>query len=151
MNADTVTAARKILASNAYMTLGTADASGLPWVSPVWYACEDPRELFWVSDPGTRHSQNIAVRPHVGIVVFDSQVPIGTGSGVYMSGLASPVDGADVDRGLRVFSRRSLEQGGREWTREDVDGQARLRLYRAVVSEHWLGINDKRTLVSLAG
>jgi hypothetical protein len=29
--------ARAIVDSKRYMTLGTADESGLPWVSPVWY------------------------------------------------------------------------------------------------------------------
>jgi nitroimidazol reductase NimA-like FMN-containing flavoprotein (pyridoxamine 5'-phosphate oxidase superfamily) len=147
---DLVTAATKILRENAYMTLGTADESGVPWVSPVWYASIDSREFFWVSDPAARHSLNIAVRPEVSIAIFDSQVPIGTGSGVYMSALASLVPDDDVDHGLAVFSRRSLEQGGREWTRADVSGRSRLRLYRAVVSNCWLGINDRRSPVSLA-
>jgi len=28
----------EIVASNRFMTLATADADGLPWASPVWYA-----------------------------------------------------------------------------------------------------------------
>ena len=48
--------ARAIIDSNRYMALGTADASGLPWVSPVWYAPAEYRESFWVSSRtrGTR-------------------------------------------------------------------------------------------------
>lgn len=30
--------ARAIIDANRYMTLGTADETGLPWVSPVWFA-----------------------------------------------------------------------------------------------------------------
>jgi hypothetical protein len=37
--------ARSIIDSNRYMTLGTADGSGVPWVSPVWYASADYREF----------------------------------------------------------------------------------------------------------
>jgi hypothetical protein len=33
-------AARAIIDSNFYMTLGTADEEGRPWVSPVYYAAE---------------------------------------------------------------------------------------------------------------
>ena len=40
--------ARSILDSNRYMTLATADETGLPWVSPVWYAPARYREFFWV-------------------------------------------------------------------------------------------------------
>jgi len=48
--------ARAIIDANSYMTLGTADAEGRPWVSPVWFSTADPRELFWVSDPDARVS-----------------------------------------------------------------------------------------------
>ena len=34
------TIARTIIDSNFYMTLGTADERGRPWVSPVYYAHE---------------------------------------------------------------------------------------------------------------
>ena len=30
--------ARMIIDPNRFMTLGTADEEGVPWVSPVWYA-----------------------------------------------------------------------------------------------------------------
>jgi predicted pyridoxine 5'-phosphate oxidase superfamily flavin-nucleotide-binding protein len=33
--------ARAVFVGNRYMTLGTADADGQPWVSPVWFARED--------------------------------------------------------------------------------------------------------------
>ena len=89
------------------MTLGTADADGVPWASPVWYAAASYREFFWVSKPGARHSQNIAVRPEVGIVIFDSTVPISTGKAVYMAARAEEVTAADeIERGMSVFSQR---------------------------------------------
>ena len=74
--------AKAIVDGNSYLTLGTADDAGVPWATPVWYAPASYREYFWVSRPGARHSQNIAVRPEVGIVIFDSTVPIGTGQAV---------------------------------------------------------------------
>jgi hypothetical protein len=33
--------AKLFIDSNLYMTLGTADADGRPWVSPVYYAVAD--------------------------------------------------------------------------------------------------------------
>jgi nitroimidazol reductase NimA-like FMN-containing flavoprotein (pyridoxamine 5'-phosphate oxidase superfamily) len=58
--------ARSIIDSNRYMTLATADESGLPWASPVWYASAEYREFFWVSSPDVRHSRNLATRPAAG-------------------------------------------------------------------------------------
>jgi Pyridoxamine 5'-phosphate oxidase len=145
------TMARAIVDGNSYMTLGTADADGLPWASPVWYAPASYREFFWVSRPGARHSQNIGVRPEVGIVIFDSTVPIGNGKAVYMAARAGQVtDVDDVERGMAVFSARSVAQGGREWTPGDVAPSARLRLYRALASEQFvLSPQDERLPFSL--
>ena len=53
---DLAAGGREIVDSNSYMTLGTADAEGRPWVSPVWFAAVGYAELLWVSRgrPGTR-------------------------------------------------------------------------------------------------
>ena len=129
--------ARGIIDANLYMVLGTADETGSPWVSPVYYAAAGYTEFFWVSSPDATHSRNIGARPQVSIVVFDSQVPIGTGQGVYMSAVAEELQGEELDRGIDVFSRRSEEHGGkREWKADDVRPPAPYRLYRATASEH---------------
>jgi hypothetical protein len=146
--------ARGIIDANLYMVLGTADETGRPWVSPVYYAAAGYTEFLWVSSPEATHSRNIVARPQVSIVVFDSQVPIGTGQGVYMSAVAEELQGDDLDRGIDVFSRRSEEHGGqREWKTEDVRPPAPYRLYRATASEHSVldkdGSPDHRTPVTL--
>jgi len=129
--------ARTILDSGAYVVLATADADGAPWASPVWFATEDYQQLFWISHPGARHSQNIAVRPQIAMVVYDSTVEPGTGQGVYMSATAEQVTcRGELEQGVGVFSRVSASQGAGELGLDEVTGDARLRLYRASVSQH---------------
>jgi nitroimidazol reductase NimA-like FMN-containing flavoprotein (pyridoxamine 5'-phosphate oxidase superfamily) len=131
--------ARQILSDVSYVVLATADADGLPWATPVWFAKEDDPELFWVSDPGARHSQNIAVRPQISMVVFDSTVAPLTGQGVYLSATAEQVTATDeIRRGVAVFSRASAKDAAGEFGADDVTGEARLRLYRATVHECWI-------------
>src|SRR5918999_1112530 len=101
--------AKAIIDSNLYLTLGTADDAGRPWVSPVYYASEGYTEFYWVSSPQATHSRNIAARPQISIV---------------------------VERGIDVFSRGSVAHGAREWGLQDVQGPAPYRLYRATVSAH---------------
>jgi hypothetical protein len=137
-------AAREIIDANMYMVLGTADENGRPWVSPVYFAAEGYTDFYWVSSPQATHSRNIAVRPQVSIVIFNSQAPIGTGQGVYMPAVAEELSGADVEHGIDVFSRRSLGHGGSPWTVEDVRGEALRRLYRATASEHSMLAKDGR-------
>jgi uncharacterized protein YhbP (UPF0306 family) len=136
------TTAKGIIDAGLYMVLGTADASGAPWASPVYYAVAGYKEFFWVSSPDATHSRNIAVRPEVSIVVFNSEVPIGAGQGVYMSAVAEQASGDDVARGIEVFSRRSVLHGGKPWTVADV--QEEIRLYHAVASEHSVLAKDGR-------
>ena len=136
--------ARAIIDANRYMTLGTADEAGSPWVSPVWFAPVGYGQFLWVSSPQARHSRNLAARPELSIVVFDSQVPISTGQAVYMAARAKELTGAELERGIEVFSRRSQEHGAPAWTGEDVLAPAPLRLYRAIATEHWILDPDQR-------
>lgn len=140
--------ARSIVDSNRYMTLATADGDGVPWASPVWYAPVEYREFLWASKPEAKHSRNLATRPELAIVIFDSHES-GGWKALYMSAVAEEV--TDVDEGIRIFSRHGEAQGLRPWTREEVLSPARHRLYRATVSEHFvLDPHDQRRSVSLA-
>ena len=130
--------ARAIIDANLYGVLGTADTSGLPWVSPVYYAAAHYSEFFWVSSPHARHSLNLAARPQLSLVIFNSQAPIGTGQAVYVSAVAEALPEVDMERGLDIYSRSALAHGGRAFTPADVQAQASRRLYRAIASEHWI-------------
>jgi nitroimidazol reductase NimA-like FMN-containing flavoprotein (pyridoxamine 5'-phosphate oxidase superfamily) len=150
-DADLGADARAVIDANRYMTLGTGDTHGHPWVSPVWFAHADYREFFWVSSPQARHSRNLAERPQVSIVIFDSQVPVGSAAAVYMVAAAQELTGAELDGGMDVFAREGAAQGLRPWTLADVTAPARHRLYRAAVAEHWvLGPGDERLPVAPA-
>jgi uncharacterized protein YhbP (UPF0306 family) len=143
--------ARDIIDANLYMTLATADEDGRPWASPVYYAVDGYREFLWVSDPAATHSRNLALRPQVSIVVFDSTQPINTGRGVYMSAVAEAVAGSEIDRGLEIFSARSVAHGGEVWTRADLEPDAVFRLYRATASDHsMIGPGMPRAPVNIA-
>jgi nitroimidazol reductase NimA-like FMN-containing flavoprotein (pyridoxamine 5'-phosphate oxidase superfamily) len=149
--AEAAAVARAIVDANRYLTLGTADDSGLPWATPVYFAVDGYGEYFRLSAPEARHSRNLAVRPEAGIVIFDSRVPIGTGQAVYVSAITDQVPEADLERALEIYSRRSVADGGRVWGTEHVLPPARHRLYRATAREHFvLDPHDERVAVDLA-
>jgi nitroimidazol reductase NimA-like FMN-containing flavoprotein (pyridoxamine 5'-phosphate oxidase superfamily) len=143
--------AKRIIDSNLYLTLATADGDGRPWASPVWFAHEGYTEFVWVSKPEARHSRNIAARPQVAIVIFDSTVGAGGAEAVYVEAEAQQLDGAEEERCIGVFNNRSEALGWPSWTVADVRPPAGLRLYRASASAQFvLGPNDERIPVSLA-
>jgi hypothetical protein len=116
----------------------------------VYYAVANYREFYWVSRPEAIHSRNIKTRPEIGIVIFDSSAPIGTGQGVYMNAVAEELQAAEHVVAINIFSRRSLEQGGVAWTVDDVRPPSELRLYRATALAHFvLGSHDERLQVRL--
>jgi hypothetical protein len=141
---DPAALARQIIDSGRYMTLATADAAGQPWASPVWFApSEDYDEFYWVSRPDAVHSLNIATRPQLSLVIFDSTVAPGEGQAVYVAASASMLEpGDDLNNGIAIFSARSQVQGAGPWTAEHVAPDRAVRLYRAAAVQHWILDHD---------
>ena len=147
---DQILVARGVVDANAYMTLATADGDGRPWASPVWFAHHGYTNFYWVSRPDARHSRNLATRPDVAIVIFDSTVAVGEAQAVYIEAEAEQVGDPDLEKAIEVFSHRSHAHGAGEWTTSDVSAPAHLRLYRATASAHFLlGADDRRMPVRL--
>ncbi|HEV7654118.1 MAG TPA: pyridoxamine 5'-phosphate oxidase family protein [Mycobacteriales bacterium] len=129
--------ARSLLAATLYLTLGTADADGRPWTAPVYFAPAGITEFYWVSATDAVHSRQLAARPQVSLVVFDSTVAPYHGRAVYALGEATELSGAELDRGLAAYPRDD-GRGASGVSREDVSGAAPYRLYRATAAELWV-------------
>jgi hypothetical protein len=142
--------AREIIDKALYMVVATSDPSGQPWASPVYFAHHEYRDFFWISQPDATHSENLLERREVGIAIFDSTQPIGTGKGAYVLGVARELPAHETAEGIEVFSKRSVSHGGEEITAEDVSPPARHRLYQATAEAIYvLDDHDHRIEVSL--
>ena len=130
--------ARRIIDETKYMALGTADETGHPWVSPVWFACEDYRHFHWVSAHETRHSQNLEARPEVAVAIYDPSVAIGAAGAVFISGRAQELTGVELERGIEIFDRQSRTNEGPGWQLSDVQPPSPHRLYQATAAEHFV-------------
>jgi nitroimidazol reductase NimA-like FMN-containing flavoprotein (pyridoxamine 5'-phosphate oxidase superfamily) len=126
--------ARAIVDENRYLTLGTADQDGTPWATPVFFTPDGYSDFYWVSSPDARHSRNVAARPEVAMVVFDSTVAVGSAEAVYLSGVAAQVPDDELERCARLFSARLPELKG--FPPDELRPPELFRLYRARVTEH---------------
>ena len=145
-----VARARQIVDASLYMVLATSDPSGQPWATPVYFAHRDYRDFFWISQPDATHSVNLRDRREVGIVIFDSTQPIGTGDGAYFSGVARELPAHETAEGLEIFSERSTGHGGEALTEEDIHPPARHRLFQATAEAAYvLDEHDHRVEVRL--
>ena len=135
---DTAAHARELLADNRYAVLATAAADGTPWATPVWFAHDGLRRIYWASWPGSRHSELIGGRADVALTVFDSRCAPNEGAAFYARASARQCADAELDEGLRVFNAESHAQGLGGFTRERLSGEARLRLYVADITQAWV-------------
>jgi pyridoxine/pyridoxamine 5'-phosphate oxidase len=143
-------AARKIIDDNLYMVVATADRSGQPWATPVYFAHRDYRDFFWISEADATHSINLRDRREVGIVIFDSSVPINGGQGVYIGGVAREIPAHETGEGIEIYSRRSDGHGGQTISAEDVSPPSQHRLFQATAEATYvLDEHDHRVELSL--
>ncbi len=126
--------ARDLIDANLYVTLGTANGDGTPWVSPVYFATADYAAFYWMSAKDAEHSRNIAQRPLISMVIFDSQVPPYHGRAVYLTATATELAGDDLVRALDIYpGPPSRDATGVDLT--DVIPPSPYRMYRADVTE----------------
>jgi hypothetical protein len=122
--------ARSAVDGNRYLTLGTSEPDGRPRVSPVYFTHDAYRAFYWVSSPDARHSRNLADRPAVALVVFDSTAAIGKGVALYVGAEAAVVADTDLPaQCAKAFA--DLEAGAHAFTPDELSGDEPLRLYRA--------------------
>jgi len=131
--------ARQIIDANRYMTLGTTEPDHRPRVSPVYFTHVDYRDFYWVSSPTARHSANIADRPAVAVVIFDSTAAVGEGRAVYVSAHASVIPDDELpQRCDEAFA--NVGPDSRRFEPHELSGDADLRLFRASATSHELHI-----------
>jgi hypothetical protein len=134
--------ARDVIDTNWYLTLGTTEPDHRPRLSPVYFTHVEYRDFYWVSSPTARHSRNIAVRPDIAIVIFDSTAPIGQGRAVYVAARASVVAGAELPRRCaEAFAR--VGPGATRFGPRELSGDAALRLYRAHATGHEVHVRGR--------
>jgi nitroimidazol reductase NimA-like FMN-containing flavoprotein (pyridoxamine 5'-phosphate oxidase superfamily) len=145
-------AARALVDASSYLTLATADADGRPWASPVWFAHDGYATFLWMSQPGARHSRNVAARPEVALVLFDSTVAPGQRNAVYVEAVAGIVPDAELGAAVAVYRERSVARGLEPLEVDEVSGDAPWRLYRAVASAVYVleDEHDRRVPVQIA-
>jgi uncharacterized protein YhbP (UPF0306 family) len=130
--------ARAILAETSFAVLATADSSGNPWATPVWFAADGLERIYWLSWPGSHHSSLIETRPEIALTVFDSTVAPHQGTAFYATARARRCGVEDLEGGLRTYNRRAASQGLDALTAAGVTGDARLRLYIAEILDSWV-------------
>lgn len=115
------------LAEGRLMQLATA-RQGKPWVCTVYFVADDELNLYWLSWPSRRHSQEIAENHHVAItIVIKPDLPV---IGVQAEGTATIVDDhATVERAMSQYAEK-YDGAGAQFAERFLAGTNQHVLYR---------------------
>ncbi|MEM9296466.1 MAG: pyridoxamine 5'-phosphate oxidase family protein [Planctomycetota bacterium] len=122
--------------------LSTVGADGSPYAANVQFVADAGWRLWWLSSPGSRHSQDVAARPEVSACVYghdDRAVQI---HGVQMTGRADEVAMGSAE-GAAALARYRAKLDDAVSAVSDFDAVlARMRLYR--LTPGWVRWIDNR-------
>jgi len=131
VEADLLEMAQRVIETNRYMTLGTLEPDGTPRLSPVRFVADGMQDLYWASARLAQHSRNLALRPAIQVVIYNSAAENDEGEGVYLGATASEVPSDSIESTLaRLAVRRGSAQGP---VPTDFRGESPMRLYHAEV------------------
>lgn len=82
---------REYLETHDVLTLATLDEGG-PWATPLYYVSDDALDLFFLSDPTTRHCQAVARNPNVSAAIHEESAAWTDIRGLQLEGRVHPVD-----------------------------------------------------------
>lgn len=89
------------------MTLATVGPDGAPQAAAVFYAADEDLNLYFLSSPTSRHSQNLARTPRVAATVHADGQAWQAIRGLQIEGTARQVDGARaLAHAARVYAGR---------------------------------------------
>lgn len=144
--------AREILSKNQYMTIGTSDEDGNAWVSPVVYAPDEKYNLYFISLPDSKHSNNIVKNPDAVVAIFDSHQPFGEGVGLQIEGVIQKVPYSKTLRAINIYVTRKWPHSNEVLKRylSGFKSVLRNKSYRAYVfipKEVWM--NDPSSKIDI--
>jgi hypothetical protein len=97
----------RILKQNVLCAVATVGARGRAHIHICYFAPSSELELFFLSDPRSRHAANLRRRPSAAIAVFSSEQRWGgPDRGAQLFGRCAPVPPGGEERARRVYSAR---------------------------------------------
>lgn len=98
---------RRLLDASTLCSLSTVSPGGRAHVNAMYFAWDDAFRVVWISDPGARHSRNLARNPSAAVMVYDSnQEWDGRDRGIQLFGRARRAERRVARAAEAVYVRR---------------------------------------------
>lgn len=115
---------RQIIRENRYLTLATANKKGEAWASPLAYAYDEAKNIFYFySARSSRHCLNMAENPKVSVCIFNSTLPSAKAEGLQFDAVVEEVSVGDLPQVMDFYFETSFpdEEERKEWVRPVSD------------------------------
>jgi len=100
---------------------------GQPWIATVYFVADESNNLYWLSYPSRRHSEELAQNNHIAIaIVVKADQPV---IGVQAEGVAERVSDPEIVKRIMPMYIEKYGQG-REFYDRFVAGTAKHALYK---------------------
>ncbi|HEV7454264.1 MAG TPA: pyridoxamine 5'-phosphate oxidase family protein [Candidatus Saccharimonadales bacterium] len=118
-----------------HMSLGTC-VDNKPWVCEVHFVYDDGLNLYWRSKTARRHSQEIAVNPHVAGNIVTQHAKGVAPRGVYFEGIAEQLENVDENHPAYIEYCKRIGTGPE--ILEDACNPEGHQFYKVTVSDFYL-------------
>ncbi len=99
----------EVLNRGHLMSLATLDDGGL-WVADLVYVFDEDLNIYWMSDPGVRHSKAILKNAQVAGTITISNKSKESNLGIQFSGQAEKIDGPRHDLAIKHLAKRGYPE-----------------------------------------
>lgn len=92
---------------NAAKLMQVATVAGdQPWCASVGYALDEEWNLYWISLPQARHSQELVANPKIAGAIADEKLYVEGPRGLQFEGIAELVPDEEVEANLSLYCKR---------------------------------------------
>lgn len=123
--------ADEFLGLGMVMQLATS-RDNTPWISTVYFVADAERNIYWLSLPGRRHSEEVTNNPHVAIAIAIKQdLPV---IGIQAEGTVAIVEDAAVVEKILADYMKKYDGAGKEFHQRFLAGKNQHQLYKLTPS-----------------
>jgi len=96
----------EVLSETTAFTLATLNDDASPRATPLFFATDDRFCLYFLSEVGSRHAQNLAREPRAGAAIFPMVGHWSEIRGLQIQGRVSRLEGSGRETALELYARR---------------------------------------------
>jgi len=130
---------RDYLNDVVHMSCASVGTDGRPWAWEVHFAFDDDLNLYWVSVPAVRHSQELAANPHIAGTIVKQHALGEVPRGVSFEGTVEVLQDVTAEHpAFKAYTSRFADRTEAVLDGYAHDGPGARRIYKISVSDYYL-------------